>query len=531
MPRFLDLPQQLCAVILREWLGNWKALSSLDIAYSNRRARGDLLAVLNQQVIRFDDAYVIEGIARRKYLTHYLAWIRTRTVRLHSLHMHVRLIPDILTNALCFPHIKRITFIGEKRVAISADQFRAFIACFPQLQAIDCSRWTSIGNTHLAVFLVLNTLKVLNLDYCDDILGMTVVRIACKYATSLRELRCVMLDDEELLSIAEVCHAIRTLSIACDDLTADGILCFCRANPLIEALTLSLYDHASPSPITDDLLIEITKICTKLHSIHIDTTAGVSDRSFQHIISQCPDITSIKTFTYQYTVKLLNGHKCSEFAFGMVGVVDEIKTLLQHVVLPVTHVNAKYAKVKLDRECLHLIAEKCGSTLIYLSGDVDEDVNPSSVEYLLSRCPCLQTLMLSKFGTLTNDTLIKIPSYCPQIRILGLECAKKITDVALLKVLDAYRPNQLTSLGLHYCRSLTIAILIKIAQQFPRIDWVLVQGTAMHRDLVWQAVVVDRKVSRFGSKTTIVTGHKKWFEKELEMKVPLIKNQPKVRLW
>eukprot|EP01039_Chlorochromonas_danica_P006121 gene6121-6739_t len=535
MAHFLDLPQQLGASIMKEWLGSWKLLANLDVAYTQKALRRDFHALFQHQVFQFpDDSYVLEKIAHMKHITQYMTWIASRRVRMYSLYVNIRLLGEVLAaGPFVLPNVRRVTFIGEKRATCTPQQIRTFLSFLPNLSEVDFSRYTALTNPHLAVLMALPpraALRVLNLDFCDEIMGVTVVNIASKYCETLEELRCVILDEDELASIAQVCQKLKVVSLACDDISPDSLLALCVANPSLESLTLSLYDHSVESIITDELLMSITKVAPGLRSLSIETNGGVTELSFQHIIEHCPLMCTVKTFGYQYVVKQhpITKRKHAELYFGMIGHVDEMKTILKHISLPVRQINAKYAKVKLDVEILHLIADRSGPHLTFLSGDVGDEVNASTIDYLLSHCPNLVTFMLSKFHCLTNDVLVSIPRHCPFIRVLGIECAKKVTDVAMIKALEAFRLNQLVSVGLHYCRSLGMNTLIKASERFPHLDWILVQGTAMHKELVWQAVIIDKKI-KFGSKTTIVTGAKKWFQKELEQ-LPA-KNQPKLRLW
>lgn len=135
----------------------------------------------------------------------------------------------------------------------------------------------------------------------------------------------------------------------------------------------------------------------------------------------------------------------------------------------------------------------------------DVDVNDDTMANVLSLMPNLESFYVGvggfgeegENGDITDASLTLLPANCP--KLIQLEICAKVSDQGMCAILDGYRGNNFKVLKLTNCRQLTDITLNKVADTFPDIEWLEMDGTSVNKETVANLIAAKKlRVKKIG---------------------------------
>lgn len=532
MSWLLKIPQHISLEVLRDWLGDHKDISNLDIACTSNQLIGvfqgngfmwkrylrhellylfwDPLFVLNQSVH-----------VSAKNLTSYIQWLNTRQIRVRMIHLHIPKLKDLTPiKSLELPLVEKVKFHDHcKQHDIRLNDIKPVLAGCPCLTAIDCSAWCHITDDQLALIASVSTMKLksLSLSGCFQLSDHGLTIVTNQFHDTLCELNidCISITDQALRRIGSRCQSLRKVSLSyCILLTSAALKDFCASLPLLEGLSVEDF-HVNQ--INDTILQEILQTNRAFRSLGLDHCKGITLASFPAILAACPEINSLVTRDYEYYsnatgIRQEHGRCRSNRRLKLKGCYTRQSTLQEMIQCCPVLVEALDAKEcrKLSSSLLKAIVDKFGRILEKLEVSPWVDVANDAVVYALQNCPRLQSLSVDFCEGLGDETLMAIACHCPSLTSLSITKCPQVTDQGVLIMLDSCRSLQ--TLDVTACTALTDAILRKVSTHCTEIKQLSVLNTSVTKEGILR-LMLENKVDLH--KFFVDKKHAAWIEPQL----------------
>lgn len=453
-------PDDIIRLVLQEYLEiTQHGLSKLDCAYCNRKTRGDLLTTL--AITRTPTQRDV------KTLGNYLNWIVLRSVAVEELQINPHTVSPAVEHVgwawTEMPQITSISFAEPDIMPyfiVTGTKFAPFFLRFPNLRQLNCSGWTRIDNPCLRQFQSLQCpLEVINLSGCYRISGMVVAKLVAAVGSTLRSLRCEVLDNKALFALTGACDSIRELFLSTELMTRrSAIVQFCVSNGYC-LQTLHLLRPRATRPkmlFSAQHMLAITATCTNLKSFIFELPIDPQDITLclQHIRDHCPLVSHIHL--QSLSVDLATARVSLEPVAAQYA--EEILTVFKH---PVHEFSCK-SGVKTG--LLHQLLSSHGKD--FRSLDIGtKDINDMELLICFGLCQHLTALTLSHCA-ISDINLMQLPKYCPHLTSLSFFSCSHLTDIGACALLVAYQHAPMQQLSFRHCR-VTDVTAEKIAELFP----------------------------------------------------------------
>lgn len=379
---------------------------------------------------------------------------------------------------------------------LSAESFRAFLAHFPSLTAVNCYQWECMQDIHLEVLTDLpNPLTSLVLLDCADLDPAAIANAVFRFSDTLQTFICSAVEHLPA-DVIPSCKNIKVLAVGdADAVPIAQLKELCAAFPDLERLCLRVMDNYSDEE--QDFSIEdidtITGGCRKLKSMDISTIPELGAACLAVIQRNCPALTSLGWNSMKLTIKTDTSgsryctvHIIEEF----IGNIEDLDDFLKLSWLPVQEfVEGPVAYVGYGTETLEMLGQYHGKSLRKLQCTLldDEEDGSAVLNALLSRCPLITDLQLSTESCMIGDSaLTMIPTHCPLLTAFTIRDADLITSGGVHLMLDKLRGRNMRSLCFPGAGLLSSAVLSHIMKLFPNIGKVDMRCTRMGRASLWK---------------------------------------------
>lgn len=480
-----SLPSDIVLLVLREYVGvALRDLSAMDVAFCCAAVRSDLLACLARS--RIHDA------KSPLQLMPYLHWITARGVKQSMLDVRLHALRGAGSADLpVLPHVQKIYFIDESHIkGPPLGSFSFIRSSFPSLRTVNCSRWSSMSDQQLRSFRSYPLIS-LNLSNCYNLSAAEVIITVCSMAGSLQQLNCDVLDDEALNILSAHWQTAKCLRMECNRVEhASAIESFCIQNPDLDTLEL-FYHFVPPSArivVTDGLIRNITRSCSKLTSINLGIGSENSTASFHDILANCPLILRIRMCGAYFEFMIKDSrricHVCcmadASESFITAACSDRRVSIYKFVVLPV-------AKFAVKGPLLRALADSSGLQIEHFQGILDCSFS-DDIQHFFEHCPNLHTLILERVADAAAVYLAALPILCQNMTTLHLPFCSMSSEI-LIDALDNYKLSKITNLSFRWRREFCDTVMVKVAEVFQSLTLLDLTGTAVTNEKLLELIV------------------------------------------
>lgn len=336
----------------------------------------------------------------------FIQWYTSKHVRVHQLFMdpiHGKGVADFVSSTISAietikEDIHRLTFISNALLVgegYNAGILVALAVLLCNLVELDCSGWPQMPFSALQAFesdrkakaLELNKvqfcpLQVLNLQNCVNLLpgSVIVVEFVRDSCPDLKELHVDELTDFEVNYLADICHCLRKLYLACDNIKSSScIRRLCVGNPQLEVLELHFLAYRFSGPLNSMNCLSIGDLvtnCVALKSIRFRGGFPITHaKDVLAIIAHCPGIEAIDLFgtTVNFRKRQERRKEVKVCRILLASHLDKFfvgfcKELLSGLAIPVESFDNSRTRQKLGMDTLELLASKSGGEAQYING-------------------------------------------------------------------------------------------------------------------------------------------------------------------
>jgi hypothetical protein len=393
-----------------------------------------LLRKATLKVVRLGEEYPWNTFnTPEKFLAHYQPYNNVTELLFYSGSITTERM-QLLTEAMkkgCFPKVKTITFYYTSFPKDSQGlELLSLIKSCPNLV-----QFNSISSPHLSIEVLKSlaancpNLESLDLSGFGD-LSVDDLTEALSALPNITKLKLPWdFTDEQLAVIARTCPVLKEINIpSSEHLTEKGVIHFIEHHPKLKKLSLGISQENTA--FTPKAFLSICKDLKKLAYLNIDSYE-LADPQYRALSHLPPSLVSLK---------IPSTAKATDAGFENFPFLPELKHL---------HISHGQFGYKLTDPTFLQIAKRCPS-LRYLAlaglhgtaDDVDNEISEETLVQILSFYPNLEYLDLSRMRHLTDATLLAIAKHLPRLRFLQLWCSGKFTKAGL------------ENLGRH-CKSIT----------------------------------------------------------------------------
>lgn len=495
---FAALPSEIIRTILADFVDvTVVGLSKLDRAMLNQNQRShvlDSMATVKPNETRRCTPSEMDG---------YLSWIASRRFKVSQLHIDPQRMQEVvfLVPDLKVPQVQRLYFQqSQQDMGDEVDFISPFLSMLPGLRLVDCSRWSSLTDLHLTALMQIKCppfMEALHLKGCHFV-SSEVVSTVLAWLTAgsaegrgLREVSCDVLEDQAIADLAGLPAKLRAIRLACDRMqSADPLQQLCAGSAEhLEVLELhSLGHHLPPvlsaeaEVINTNLIQRITSGCQRLTTVVLPFERM---SLFVPIFTNCQHLQYVQMgHTKVRIATLASGKKVCDVEWGHTLHAALLLAACTSINLPIRKFIGHIQNSHANDQLVNMLAEKYGPELEELVCVLGGDVTEHSLRNLFTHCSNLQVITANCHTPAFTDAVAAvIPTSCHQLRTLELN-RPQFTEAATIAMLEAFTPDQLTSVSLKRCAALTDATLTKIAQRFPNLTYLGMTDTAITKETV-----------------------------------------------
>lgn len=435
------------------------------------------------------------------------------------------------------PHplkIQSIAFVGQDvERELCSDKLLAFLRRFPQLTAVDFSRWTNgCTDEHLMELRALRCqLQSLSLPKDRFVHAITVMGILTSIGTTLRAFEGSA--DEPVLKQLLTLNNMRALKLrVCirKSLTSIAVELLRKNVATLEIAELRSFRHHDDR-VKNTQLFDAIQACTGVKSF----ATPVPDvlKTLQNVLDHGHVDGSMELDDGNMTVVTAkNAHGlllCDVEVIHDRGDVSGFKGFLKYVRnLPLPIRKLVYDEEPLSEKQISWLAAH-GQYMEHLTLDVSALSNDKMLHYL-AQFPNLKEFVTTN-NNFTNAVFPLLPKVLPMVTVLDI-CREKISDIcdindaSFVTMIEGFKHNNLRSLSMNTCDDITDVSLLKVLQCCPRIHTLQLYNSMFYRKTVLD-LIMSRKLKV--RKLCIDKADHDWIMNRL--KLAHFRRIPEFRIW
>ena len=243
----------------------------------------------------------------------------------------------------------------------------------------------------------------------------------------------------------------------CDSVTSEGIVSVLKANRLLECVSISTY-----SEVNDNILRCISEHLSCLRELTLDIGTVSRDSMFTAITKSCPllEKLEIESWVFDDEILLSLSQHCPRLRHLLVGwfhaeadaeeQVEEEEEEEQSMVTEAALIqlfqscpdlrSLEYLPRSATDASLRAIAVHCRQFEM-IGIRCNTQVTDAGLCDMFKACPHLTTVQIHVCPNVSDESILALTRYCPEIRIMTLDCPK-LTETSLLYVAAHIRKLQ-----------------------------------------------------------------------------------------
>lgn len=460
------LPKDVLLILFRDWLGDLRSLSLLDQAMTCSALRKQFLATALSDMDLAENECLIET----DEIINYLQWLSSRKVRILQLACKLSNIPQIVKLQPNLPSIQTLRIVDEysRNMTVIGD-YKVLFSLFPSIISLDLTDLGTLRDDDALGLSIARSVRCLNLgDVCLSI--PSINSLISSFSCQLERLSLSLpVNAAPAVEALKACSLLRSLAIRAD-LSSSQLLSILSSMPLLEHLAFRRLDKAGSAFVFSvEEMAAMRDSCPRLQRLELLFLAPQALASLNLIFPHASEVS-------------LNGaslmRRDQRVDIFLRGVRKEsaLLALLTSLCRGSTRAVNIRSCCALSQSSLLVLRGLVGAQVQELQLRLTAEVDDSSLDALLNGCDALRLLSLSGAKVLSNKSLSLIARRCPQLHVLCVESAPKLTDEGFLAIC---RLPSLRELYLHSCRGLSDGVLRILAQQRSGLEVLSVQGTAI----------------------------------------------------
>ena len=357
---------------------------------------------------------------------------------------------------------KNWSFAGRNDSYLTNASIKSIVTHCKKLESLSI-KWYNITNEAMDILATLSSLKEFHIDVVDHITsgGIRMVLKANCGLTSLSISAWSAIDNSLLNYISQSLPYLRELTLdvreGCQDISEDSssFLTIPQGCPLLEKIKIDGWCFG------DDLLVPLTKHCTRLRHLQFDWVreddeqTTVTEAALIRLFQACPDLRTLSSLPYVATDSCLYALATHCARLEAVGI-----TTNNHVWLTLVTNAGLCALFKACSSLTDVRIENC------------DYVTDESVFTLVRYCPEVRIMALSSpTGKLTEASLLSISTHSRKLQKLTV-CHMSVSD-DLLSII-ARRCKYLTDIEIKQCTSITSTGIVNLINKCHRLKRVRV---------------------------------------------------------
>lgn len=296
MALLFDLPVELGVLILDQWIGTSRDLSSLDIACTSHGLRPIFLQIFRlMPSCDFVDDYKLS----QRSVFQQLCWKQSRELHLSQVHLEACWLPCLFDYPLwdlsCVQTLSLSKSAQHPLTLTPSELYDVFLR-FPNLRRLDLSAWHQLDDATLALILALPQLALDHVilqtymaDYDYLYTDISVTALLSRLRPTLRALAmcCRSLSDEALGALSR-CSKIDSLDLCTfvDTVSPEAFHSCLSMLPRLMQLTLT--DHLVPG---ETYLSNIASALPRLRSLEVRGPLVLQE--LPSLLRECPDLRRV----------------------------------------------------------------------------------------------------------------------------------------------------------------------------------------------------------------------------------------------
>lgn len=477
-----NLPEELAAVIIQDWVATIKDISSLDIACSHHTVRHDFLHVIGQSSCRLVDPYAFHS-----HQTVYIKWLSLRHISISEVSICVDDLTKLaeLQPALHLPHVETIHLHPPLHRLHHLDDLisiKRVLCGFPSLCSLDCSAWSSLQPRDLSIITsaaAQNSLRIRawNLQSCAYVTDASIEQVVQGFAAHIEEIHTDLakFSDAVLIAIATRCKKLKAFTFDCSLMSQEAILKVCADCKVLRSLHVIC--RSEHSPMQDALVQAIADSIPRLVVLDMSGCDAPSLMCFPHVVQRCSELREFATGHMEYTVRE-DGRCCDITLLDDAMIAREVLHVVDSCPHPIRQFNARDG-CELTATILELLASKSGPALRKCSATLTKTgINDDTIVFVLSCCKHISHLELENCQQFTDGILHTLVQSCSMLQSLCLVDATQITDEGIMHVLSSFR-QQMRVLVLEGCDLISDDSLAAVNCYCPALTMLDVRETAI----------------------------------------------------
>lgn len=459
------LPSDLSISILREWLGDIKSITSLDIAAA-KSVRAEWLDLVAHPTFILISPLVLDTGTN---WVDVVLWVNTRMIKLNDLAVAVGNLPFCLKiRYASLATVSRMAMRSNPEANEISDVgiFKRLLTLLPSLTAIGLFGFIPTDSSYLAVLassgLPLKHVELDNtLETCDNV--HLLITAICKSVQGLMLGDRRQVDVDLLHHISTCCHEIERIHFVCNGVNEQTIIsCFgSQSLPLLQGLVID--DISGSATLSDDA----ARAIFQHHPMLVYLMAVKSTASLEvctDAFTCCPELVRLVTAAYELIVD--DDEQYCKISFNNGILVNDAMSFGEELA---RISSSKYPIKQLltdpvifaDDDLLSAVSG-VGSYLSILTWTLNNSPNDDNIVQQVSLlCPGLETVKIFDCESLSDLAARMIADNFRSLSSLHLAGATMITDFGYCYLLFKLG-ERLRSLCFWHCPGLTDAILLPL---------------------------------------------------------------------